>query len=67
LILLQLLLETEREFSEEIYIGLLTEIFSESLLRKTGKYQEIKETINGIRSDELRHTALIEELRNSYL
>lgn len=67
LILLQLLLETEREFSEEIYIGLLTEIFSESLLRKTGKYQEIKETVERIRGDELRHTALIEELRNSYL
>jgi len=67
LALLQLLLETEKEFSEEIYMGLLTKIFTEALLRKTGKYKEIKNVLQKIRNDELRHAELIEGLRDKYL
>lgn len=64
---LQLLLETENVFNEEVYIELMAKIFSETLVKPTEKYEEVQKILQKIKNDEAVHTKLIQVLRDRYL
>lgn len=62
---LQLMLDVENYFNEEIYLALLSQIFLETLT-KNSKYAETKRMLERIRQDEERHAEMIRLMRNRF-
>jgi len=65
--LLHLLLDTEKYFNEEVYIRILSSIFQETLVKASGRSEEIQRMLERIKSDEEKHTVMLRSLRDNTL